>query len=163
MCTAASTATCQKPRDRPAWCNMLVPFSIMVLLNLSALPFCCGECGIVSICSIPEASNIARKSLLTYSPPRSECRHLIWASNCISAQALYISKACLNSDLAFKKMTTTDFEKSSKKVAKYSEVQNCCNVFVFFGLCMIAYDWVKIMLSHNRILYTPSSWLQDKL
>src|SRR6266404_867905 len=118
MCIAASTATCQKPRDRPAWCNMLVPFSIMVLLNLSALPFCCGEWGIVSLCSIPKASNIVPKSLLTYSPLRSECRHLIWASNCFSAQALYKSKVCLNSDLAFK-MTTTVFEKSSRKVAKY--------------------------------------------
>src|SRR6266404_327801 len=45
---------------------------------------------------------------------------------------------------------------------RYSDSQNYCNVLVLLSLCEIAHDWIRSMLSNNKIDFTPSSQLQKE-
>lgn len=93
--------------------------SIIVRLNRSARPLCCGV--FASPCSrmIPCVAAKARKHDERYSPPLSDLRiHNFWHVF-LSAQARYIRKQSNTSDFFDIKNTRLNLVASSMKVKKY--------------------------------------------
>ncbi len=72
----------QKLFGRPAVCSMAIALSIMVQLNCSAVPFCCGEPSIIRWCSIPLWLRMFLTLAAIYLPPLLKCSacslSLVW-------------------------------------------------------------------------------------
>ena len=67
-----ATAHSQKPFVMLAECSIAQAAPAMVQFAHSAVPFCCGVCGVISSCAVPFSSKYLMKSVDRNSPLRSE-------------------------------------------------------------------------------------------
>ena len=86
--TAVFTALAQNPSDIPAAFSIHLAHSTIVLLALSARPFCSGVCGTEVWWEMPCWERKLLNFGLVYSPPLSVCRVLIVQPISLSAIAL---------------------------------------------------------------------------